>query len=254
MTLLCPTPTVENPFLDADDSTILSIPILPQVSLRTELKSVRSTAEKIARKLEGISMHSDLPRVMLEVGGPSEKNLEKSPTLLSALVAEKTAQKLGSHSVDQTGSWLLRGPLLEKVRQCSKTFEAVPDAVLSPDHPDSLKKRGDALFGLGRYEDAINCYDRAIHNQPNNPKLWCSLASALMKLTRYREAMACFDRAIHLKPESHIPWYWRSRVLIELKRYPEALRSLEQALMNKPNFQPALRAHGPLKRVTEQAS
>ena len=253
-TLLCPTPTVENPFLDAEDSTIMSIPILPQVSLRTELKSVRSTAEKIARKLEGISMHSDLPRLMVEAGVPSEKMLEKTPTLLSALVAEKTAQKLGSHSVDQTGSWLLRGPLLDKVRQCSKTLEALPDAALNPDHPDSLKKRGDALFGLGRYEDAINCYDRAIHNQPNNPKLWCSLASALMKLTRYREAMACFDRAIHLKPESHIPWYWRSRVLIELKRYPEALRSLEQALMNKPNFQPALRAHGPLKRVTEQAS
>ncbi len=253
--ILCPTPDTEDLFLEGDDSTVLSIPVipqslsqsLPQVSLRPELKTVHSTAEKIARKLEGISTYQDSLRAK-ESSEP-----EKTPSLLSALVAEKRSPKLGTRTMDQTGSWLLRGPLLEKVRQHSRAIEALPsNASDNPEHPDNLKKRGDAMFGLGRYEDAITCYDRAIHIQPNNPKLWCSLASALMKLTRYREAIACFDRAIHLKPESHIPWYWRSRVLIELKRYPEALRSLEQSLLNKPNFQPALRAHGPLKRVAEQ--
>lgn len=250
--LLCPMPE-EDLVLEGDDSTILSIPIiredaLPQNSLRPTLKTVHTTAEKIARKLEGISIYQDTTRSQTAKVDTSEK----TPSLLSALVAEKTSPKLGTRTVDQTGSWLLRGPLLEKVRQHSRTLEALPQVPVNPDHPDSLKKRGDAMFGLGRYEDAITCYDRAIHIQPNNPKLWCSLASALMKLTRYREAIACFDRAIHLKPESHIPWYWRSRVLMELKRYPEALRSLEQALMNKPNFQPALRAHAPLKRAVEQ--
>jgi tetratricopeptide (TPR) repeat protein len=251
--LLCPTPVAEDFQLDGDDSTVLSIPVmsqsLPQVSVRPELKTVHSTAEKIARKLEGISAYQDALRAK------ESANLtpDKTPSLLSALVAEKRSPKLGTRTMDQTGSWLLRGPLLDKVRQHSRSIDALPNnASDNPEHPDNLKKRGDAMFGLGRYEDAIACYDRAIHIQPNNPKLWCSLASALMKLTRYREAIACFDRAIHLKPESHIPWYWRSRVLIELKRYPEALRSLEQALMNKPNFQPALRAHGPLKRFTEQ--
>jgi tetratricopeptide (TPR) repeat protein len=248
--VLCPMPVAEDLLLDGDDSTVLSIPVvsqgLPQVSLRPELKTVHSTAEKIARKLEGISVYQDAVRAR------EAAPLEKTPSLLSALAAEKSSPKLGTRPMDQTGSWLLRGPLLEKVRQHSRAMESVPDVSANPDHPDNLKKRGDTMFGLGRYEDAIACYDRAIHVQPNNPKIWCSLASALMKLTRYREAIACFDRAIHLKPESHIPWYWRSRVLIELKRYPEALRSLEQALMNKPNFQPALRAHGPLKRATEQ--
>ncbi len=246
--LLSPMLAEEDLSLDEDDSTVLSIPImgqgLPQISLRPELKTVRSTAEKIARRLEGISVYPDAVRV--------RESAPQTPSLLSALVAEKSSPKLGTRPMDQTGSWLLRGPLLEKVRQHRRSMALVPDVSDNPDHPENLKKRGDAMFGLGRYEDAITCYDRGIHIQPNNPKLWCSLASALMKLKRYREAIACFDRAIHLKPESHIPWYWRSRVLIELKRYPEALRSLEQALLNKPNFQPALRAHGPLKRVTEQ--
>ncbi len=112
--------------------------------------------------------------------------------------------------------------------------------------------RGDMLFGLGRYEDAISCYDRGIHNTLNEPKLWCSLASALMKLKRHREAIACFDRAIHLKPESHIPWYWRSRVFIDLKQYGEALRSIDHALANKPNFQPALRARPALEHLALQ--
>lgn len=173
---------------------------------------------------------------------------QEASSLLSALALAQTAPKLGPTTIpvtshDATGSWLLRGRLLEKVRNHRAAIVAYNRAMrLNPDDPEVLKSRGNVLFALGRYDEAIASYDRAIHNQPENPVLWCCLASCLMKLKRFRESIACFDRAIHLKPESPLPWYWRGRALIELKQYEEALRSFKQAIAHKPDFQPAV--HG----------
>jgi pentatricopeptide repeat protein len=110
------------------------------------------------------------------------------------------------------------------------------------------------LFALGRYEEAISTYDRAIHNQPDNPVLWNSLASALMKLKRYREAIACFDRVIHLKPENPVPWYWRGKILWILKKYESAIQSMDAALARKPNFEPALRDRRDMLQIQAKAT
>ncbi len=255
---------IPNPLDEAieDDSTILSLPILPQ-SLGESSSDLRTTAvanaanitgQRTAAKIAAKLNHIDSQSTFAESASTEMPAPLDSLNLLAALVAAKANPNLGTgRNTDQTGSWILRGPLLEKVRQKTRSLTTyTPELQRNPDNPEALKIRGDTLFGLGRYEDAISCYDRAIHNTPNEPKLWCSLASALMKLKRHREAIACFDRAIHLKPESHIPWYWRSRVLIELQRYAEALQSIDHALANKPNFQPALRARPALERLALQ--
>ena len=255
---------IPNPLDEAteDDSTILGLPIFSQnpgessLDMRTTAvaNAANLTGQRTAAKIAAKLNHIDSQSAFAESASTEMPAPLDSPNLLAALVAAKANPNLGSgRNTDQTGSWILRGPLLEKVRQKNRSLTTyTPELQRNPDNPEALKMRGDTLFGLGRYEDAISCYDRAIHNTPNNPKLWCSLASALMKLKRHREAIACFDRAIHLKPESHIPWYWRSRVLMDLKRYGEALRSIDHALANKPNFQPALRARPALERLALQ--
>ena len=255
---------IPNPLDEApeDDSTILSLPIFPQ-SLGESSSNLRTTAvanapnitgQRTAAKIAAKLNHIDHQAAFAESISTERPTPLDSPNLLAALVLAKADPNLGSgRNTDQTGSWILRGPFLDKVRQQPRSLTTyIPELQRNPDNPEALKMRGDMLFGLGRYEDAISCYDRGIHNTPNEPKLWCSLASALMKLKRHREAIACFDRAIHLKPESHIPWYWRSRVLIVLKQYGEALRSIDHALANKPNFQPALRARQALEHLALQ--
>ena len=258
---------IPNPLDEAteDDSTVLSLPIVPQplAASSDEILAARTTAvanaanitgQRTAAKIAAKLNHFDSQSAFAESASTEMPAPLDSPNLLAALVSAKANPNLGSsRNIDQTGSWILRGPLLEKVRQKTRSLTTyTPELQRNPDNPEALKLRGDTLFGLGRYEDAISCYDRAIHNTPNEPKLWCNLASALMKLKRHREAIACFDRAIYLKPESHIPWYWRSRVLMDLHRYVEALRSIDHALANKPTFQPALRARPALERLALQ--
>lgn len=178
----------------------------------------------------------------------------EAPSLLSALALAQSASPLANcHSPETSSSFLMRSGLWEKVRNHSVLMMGNNQTLkINPDDPEALKARGNVLMALGRHEEAIAVYDRAINRQPDNPSLWCCLASALVKLKRYREAISCFDRAIHLKPESHVPWYWRGRILVELKQYQEALHSLETALSNKPDFQPALRDRAQVYHLLDQ--
>lgn len=48
---------------------------------------------------------------------------------------------------------------------------------------------------------------------------WFNKASALVRLKKYDEAIECFDKAIELNPNLHLLWYFKGKVLVELNRY-----------------------------------
>jgi len=57
----------------------------------------------------------------------------------------------------------------------------------------------------------------------------------LANLGRYQEALASFDRAVEVQPDDYAAWVFRGVVLIHLCRYPEALLSCNKALQIRPN-------------------
>jgi tetratricopeptide (TPR) repeat protein len=54
---------------------------------------------------------------------------------------------------------------------------------------------------LGRYDEAIECFNRAIELGPKNAEAWNNKGAALGKLGRYDEAMEHFDIAIGIDPQ-----------------------------------------------------
>jgi len=64
--------------------------------------------------------------------------------------------------------------------------------------------------------------------------------SLLSRLGRFEEALETYDRSLQLSPTETGPWAGRSFVLLELNRYEEALQSCNRALELKPGFAPAL--------------
>jgi len=54
--------------------------------------------------------------------------------------------------------------------------------------------------------------------------------NALYQLSRYDEALAFFDKAIEIKPDDHYAWYHRGNALYQLSRYDEALASYDKAI------------------------
>jgi tetratricopeptide (TPR) repeat protein len=52
---------------------------------------------------------------------------------------------------------------------------------------------------LGKYDEAISCYDKALQTDPNNAQAWNGKGKTLSDLGKYNESMSCFNKARQLK-------------------------------------------------------
>jgi tetratricopeptide (TPR) repeat protein len=74
-----------------------------------------------------------------------------------------------------------------------------PDIYIS-DNVSKLKEKGDALYKQGRYQEAIEYYDRALAMDPNDVSALNNKGNALGDLGRYQEAIEYYDRALAIDP------------------------------------------------------
>jgi tetratricopeptide (TPR) repeat protein len=59
--------------------------------------------------------------------------------------------------------------------------------------------KGLALGELGKYHEAIECFNKAIEINPHYEYAWNNKGVALDKLGKYHEATECFNKAIEIK-------------------------------------------------------
>ncbi|WP_293147002.1 MULTISPECIES: tetratricopeptide repeat protein [unclassified Microcoleus] len=91
-------------------------------------------------------------------------------------------------------------------------------------------EKGRCLHNLERYDEALECYDRAIDLNANYHPAWALQGNVLNHLERYEEALVSFDKAIKLGATYHSVWVLRGNVLNHLERYEEALVSFDKAI------------------------
>jgi tetratricopeptide (TPR) repeat protein len=101
---------------------------------------------------------------------------------------------------------------------------------MKPDNHFSWTCRGHALLDLGRSEEALAAYDRAIQLEPDSHFAWSFKGDALHELGRSEEALAAYDRAIQLEPDYHFAWWIRGRTQLGVGRVREAVEDLRRAV------------------------
>ncbi|ADG13331.1 TPR repeat-containing protein [Methanocaldococcus infernus ME] len=117
-----------------------------------------------------------------------------------------------------------------------KAIECFDKAIkLDPNNPAAWYYKADSLYKLERYEKAIECFDKAIKLDPNNPAAWYYKADSLYKLERYEKAIECFDKAIKLDPNNPAAWYYKADSLYKLERYEKAIECFDKAIKLDPN-------------------
>lgn len=108
--------------------------------------------------------------------------------------------------------------------------------LLQPGLLTALNNRGAVLKAMKRYDEALDSYDRALVLQPDYAEVISNRASVLHELTRYDEALASYDRALALRPDYAEALNNRGTVLQALRRYAEALRDYDAALSLRHDF------------------
>jgi tetratricopeptide (TPR) repeat protein len=107
---------------------------------------------------------------------------------------------------------------------------------LQPDYADAYYNKAIALRCLNQSQDAIANYDRAIRFKPDHVEAHANKGNALRELKRPGEALESFDKAIRISPASAVAHCNRGNALLDLKRFEEARASYERAVSLQPDF------------------
>jgi tetratricopeptide (TPR) repeat protein len=103
-----------------------------------------------------------------------------------------------------------------------------------PRFPEALQALGAALSAQGRAAEGIEWFDRARALRPSDPGLLHNRAQALFGLGRWEDARADLERALRLKADLHPAWNLLGGVLAQLRDSAGAERAYRRALALKP--------------------
>lgn len=108
-------------------------------------------------------------------------------------------------------------------------------AKFSPLDADAHGNLGNALYDLGRLEEAEACHRRGLQLNRQSANAHNNLGITLKGLGRLGEAEACFRQAIQIKPDFTEAHNNLGIVLAEAKRYKEAATCFKKVLMSMPD-------------------
>lgn len=99
-------------------------------------------------------------------------------------------------------------------------------------------RRANSAFEQGNYAEAVQLYQQAISQDPDNSRLHFNLARALYELGQGDVAMEAYDRyksLTDLPVERSFADYNKGRMLTDQENYQEAVEFFREALRNNPN-------------------
>ncbi len=102
-----------------------------------------------------------------------------------------------------------------------------------PEAQTSLKK-GSELHALGRYEEAISRFDKALEVYPRLASAWAGKGLASNALGQYEEAIRCYDESLRLDPRDPAVWHDKANTLCAVGRLEGGLNCYNEALILDP--------------------
>ncbi len=63
-----------------------------------------------------------------------------------------------------------------------------------------LEKKGISFLEDGKYEEALDCFEKILASNPDNPNIWNKKGITLRSMGRYDEAIECFNKSLEMLP------------------------------------------------------
>ena len=100
---------------------------------------------------------------------------------------------------------------------------------------DAWNNKGNVYLKADRYDDALECYDKALNIDPNFVNALNGKGRALEGLGKYDDALECYDKALEIDDTDALIWYNKAYVLEELGKH-EATQCYKKALRLNPHI------------------
>jgi tetratricopeptide (TPR) repeat protein len=81
---------------------------------------------------------------------------------------------------------------IQEYEEAMAFFDKALSAI--PDHPDFLVGKGDVLFAMGRFDEALILYQKSVVHDTENYKAWMQIGITLLKLQRYEDSLEVFRK------------------------------------------------------------
>jgi tetratricopeptide (TPR) repeat protein len=107
---------------------------------------------------------------------------------------------------------------------------------IKPDFVQAHNNLGIALNDLGRHEEAIASYTEALQIKPDFAGAHNNLGSALKALGKHEKAIASYTEALQIKPDYAEAHYNLGIALNDLGKHEQAITSYTKALQIKPDY------------------
>ena len=109
-----------------------------------------------------------------------------------------------------------------------ETGEGIQPPKIEALEVEELSNKGLALADLGKYNEAIICYDKALEINPRYAEAWNNKGGALAKLGKHNEAIICLDKALEINPRDNKAWNNKGVALDALGKRNEAIYAFER--------------------------
>jgi tetratricopeptide (TPR) repeat protein len=155
-----------------------------------------------------------------------------------------------------SGFWTLKGMSLDELGRHQDAIVCYDKAIELDRHDASAwNSKGNALSALGRLEEAMTCYDEALRIDPKCAEAWNNKGNALHKLKCYQEALTFYANALEIDSQKATLWNNKGRALLSLARFEEALGCFDNSVRIDPHNASAWKARavalGRLDRLEE---
>ena len=178
-------------------------------------------------------------------------SLQHMPGRISTLTNLAAVQiKLGNHEAALVNAslsteidagnapgWLNVGIANLHLGRLDESLRAFDRALaIEPRMPEALTNKGSALNRLRRHAEALKLHDAAVELQADLAEVWFNRGTTLASLGQDVEALESYERALAIRPAYAEAWVNKGDVFERLGRYEEALRQFDHALQIDPTI------------------
>jgi len=197
--------------------------IEPEVE--AEMVEPEVEAEMVEPEVEAEMVEPEVEAEMVEPEVEAEM-VEPEPEAPQVTFAEMVEPEVEAEMVEPE----VEAEMVEPEVEAEMVEPEVEAEMVEPE--STLYQEGVSQLMVGKYNEAIDCFNKVLDEVPNHVDTLYQKSIALSRLSRYNEALDGYDKVLKIKPK-HIDALYRKGIVLSIKgKHSEAISHYDMVLEN----------------------